>query len=137
MKQKKKGFTLIELIIVVVIIALLALIAIPKYSANINKARKAQVWSVLRAIREAEVAYYAVWGAYKTSYPIVVTVDGDQIYNQSAPVFPGSGSYAIDGSGCPSEGLGAYVYITAFAGCYYSVCFTSGNIWQAPACPSV
>ena len=51
MKQKKKGFTLIELIIVVVIIALLALIAIPKYSANINKARKAQVWSVLKGIR--------------------------------------------------------------------------------------
>ncbi len=136
MSQRKKAFTLIELIIVVVIIGILALIAIPKYYANVAKARKAQVWSVLRAIRDAELAYYAVYGAYKTTYPIVVTVDGEQVYNQAAPIFSGSGSYAIDESTCGSE-LAAYVYITAVSGCWYSICLNNGSFKQASYCPNV
>ena len=134
--ERNKAFTLIELIIVVVIISILALVAIPKYFANVNKARRAQVYSVLRAIREAELAYYATYGAYATTYPIVVQVDGDQIYYQGAPVFPGSGAYAIDGSTCSGE-LGAYVYINYTSLCYYSVCLNSGNFKQYSSCPSV
>ena len=136
MNRRKRGFTLIELIIVVVIVAILALVAIPKYYASINKVQKARIWSILAAIREASLSYYAVYGTYKTTFPIVVTLDGDQIYNQSAPVFPGSGSYHIDESTCGSGVLGAYVYINATPGCWYSACFT-GGFRQASACPSV
>ncbi|MDD5027763.1 MAG: prepilin-type N-terminal cleavage/methylation domain-containing protein [Candidatus Omnitrophica bacterium] len=84
MSRRKKGFTLIELIIVVVIIGILAIIAIPKYYANVTKAERAQVYSNLVAIRQAVLSYYAVYGAYKSSYPITVTLDGDiitQVYN--------------------------------------------------------
>jgi prepilin-type N-terminal cleavage/methylation domain-containing protein len=62
MNQKKKAFTLIELIIVVVIIGILALVAIPRYFANINKAQKSQVLANLAAIKQAQLAYYAVYG---------------------------------------------------------------------------
>ncbi|WP_319001937.1 type II secretion system protein [Clostridium algoriphilum] len=42
-KKKKKGFTLIELIVVIAIIGILALIAVPKLSGFQDKARRTQV----------------------------------------------------------------------------------------------
>ncbi|MFA4989504.1 MAG: prepilin-type N-terminal cleavage/methylation domain-containing protein [Candidatus Omnitrophota bacterium] len=84
-KRMKRAFTLIELIIVVVIIGILALVAIPRYFANIEKARKAEAYSTMRAIREAILGYYAANAVYPSGFPITVTIDGDAVMVVAQP----------------------------------------------------
>lgn len=90
MLRNKKGFTLIELIIVIVIIGILAIISMPKYFANIDKARKAEALATLGSMRDAVIGYYAA----TTSYPpnkttkgqnITVNMDGTDIMSVTLP----------------------------------------------------
>ena len=57
--MKKRGFTLIELVMVIVIIGILAAIAIPKFIDLRTDAQKAACASNVGAVRAALSAYYA------------------------------------------------------------------------------
>jgi len=59
MRLKRKGFTLIELIIVVIIIGILAAIAAPMMSSNVQRARRSEAVAALGAIRTAARCYAA------------------------------------------------------------------------------
>jgi len=85
--QKEHGFTLIELIIVIVIIGILAFIALPKYYANKDQAEKSRIYASLNSIREAALAYYAVYGAWPADkvWPITVQIDGVTVYRMQRP----------------------------------------------------
>ena len=61
---KKKGFTLIEMLVVVLIIAVLAAIAFPKYQLAVLKTRYTQLMVMGDALRKAEDAYYLANGKY-------------------------------------------------------------------------
>ncbi len=58
MKNNKKGFTLIELMIVVAIIGILAAIAIPKFADLINQSKEGATKGALSSVRSAIQVYY-------------------------------------------------------------------------------
>jgi len=86
-KSVRSGFTLIELIIVIVIVGILAMAAIPKYFANIERARKAEATSSMSAIRDTLQSYKSVYGVYPAddTFPIVVVVEGETITTVAQP----------------------------------------------------
>ena len=65
---KKKGFTLIEMLVVVLIIGIIAAIAFPQYEKVVEKTRAAQAMEVMRSIYQAAADYYLATGTYPTSF---------------------------------------------------------------------
>ena len=57
-KEKKQGFTLVELIIVIIILGILAALAIPQFSASTDDAKVATVQGNLAVLRNAINLYY-------------------------------------------------------------------------------
>jgi len=66
LRNKTKGFTLIELMIVVAIIGILAAIAIPNFLRYQQKAKQAEAKANLGAIFTSEVSYYGENNIYAT-----------------------------------------------------------------------
>ena len=64
MKNKQKGFSLIELLIVVAIILIIAAIAIPNLLRSKMAANEASAVGSLRSINTAGVAYSTTYGTY-------------------------------------------------------------------------
>jgi prepilin-type N-terminal cleavage/methylation domain-containing protein len=126
MDQRNKAFTLIELIIVVVIIGILALVAIPRYFANVAKAQKSQILTNLDAVRQAQLAYYAVYGVYvSNTWPIRVVIDGDTIVNISNPSIS---AWTYQTAQSSYAGCAPNWYVTANnATCQYWMCVSSGS----------
>ena len=56
--MRKKGFTLLELLVVIIIISILASIAMPQYTATIEKARSGEAMINIGAIRVALDRYW-------------------------------------------------------------------------------
>ena len=64
--RKRKGFTLMELIVVVVIIAILAAIGLPQFFKAAGKAKEGAAKSNLGHVRKVQLAYESLTGSWLT-----------------------------------------------------------------------
>ncbi len=62
--NNKQAFTLIELLVVVLIIGILAAVALPQYQKTVEKSRAMQAVIMVKAIADANEAYYLANGEY-------------------------------------------------------------------------
>ena len=58
LRQNKKGFTLLEILIVLVILGVVAGLAFPVLTANINKSKGQEAVMLLGTVKEAALVYY-------------------------------------------------------------------------------
>ena len=62
--MRKKGFTLLELIIVIIVVGVLATLGFVQYTKMIEKGRKAEARSILGTLRQLEVVRFQETGSY-------------------------------------------------------------------------
>jgi general secretion pathway protein G len=81
---KRRGFTLLELLVVMAIIATLLTIAVPRYFGSLQRSREAVLKQDLTTLREAIDKYYGDTGKYPQSLAVLV----EKHYLRSIPVDP-------------------------------------------------
>lgn len=73
--MKKRGFTLLELIVVIIIVGILATLAVIQYSNIVEKGRRAEAASVLGSIRTQAIVYYNENGTYPDTTWVGTTLE--------------------------------------------------------------
>jgi general secretion pathway protein G len=121
LRNIKKGFTLVELLIVIIIIAVLAAIAIPKFSNSSQRSKESSLRANLKLVRNAIDLFRADTGAFPASLAGLTTsttsglsaaaatctiaaTDWRGPYLQAVPVDPVSGSALTYGTAAADVG---------------------------------
>ena len=84
MTGRRRGFTLVELLVVMAIIATLLTIAVPRYFRSLERSREAVLKQDLTTLRESIDKFYGDTGKYPQTLAVLV----DKLYLRSIPVDP-------------------------------------------------
>jgi len=84
MVNRRRGFTLIELMVVMAIVATLLTLALPRYFGSLDKSKEAVLKENLFQMREAISRYYADKGKYPESLEGLAT----EKYLRKVPLDP-------------------------------------------------
>ena len=102
----KKGFTLVELLVVALIVGVLAGIALPQYQKAVKKSELARYMTAVRALENAEKAYFLANGTYTQELdklviglPFTHCSKQTQVYGQYYEC-PGGIRYGVFNDGC-------------------------------------
>ena len=94
MKLRKRGFTLVEMLVVIVIIGALLAIAIPRLSQATHEARIRECAGNIKAMNSALELYNAKEGAYPDSLDTVT--DDTEYFPDGTPDCPFDTGYEAD-----------------------------------------
>ena len=72
---RRKGFTLIELMVVVIIVGILAAVAVPMYRANVRRSMASEGKALVGSVKTAERVYYSEHNEYTTTFGSLDGVD--------------------------------------------------------------
>ena len=143
MNNKKRGFTLIELMIVVAIIGILAAIAIPKFAELIRKSGEGASKGNLGSIRSSLSIYYGDMEGQYPSQLSALTISAkylSTIPNAKTPNYHADASSEVDGTmavdASVDTGQWAYDNVatdtnlgTVLVGCTHTD--SKGSIWTS------
>lgn len=88
--RKRRGFSLIELLIVVAIILIIAMVAIPKMNVQLMSAREMGAITEIRSIHQAQTQYYSQFGRYAGSLAELGPPNGGAVGPNGADLLPSS-----------------------------------------------
>ena len=122
-RDKQKGFTIVELLIVIVVIGILAAITIVAYNGIQNRAKNSSTQSAIKQVQKLVEAYNAQNGSYPStgslnnvytdsSCPFVADSDGQKTANWVP------GLSLISNSSLPQSNFGSGGRNGETAGCY-------------------
>jgi prepilin-type N-terminal cleavage/methylation domain-containing protein len=110
--RRRRGFSLIELLIVIAIILILAMIAVPKVNKQLMSARETAAIQEIKTIHQAETQYYSTFGKY-----------ADSLVALGPPASGAAGPAAADliPKGLADGKIGGYIFTVANSPTGYAV----------------